>query len=90
MARCSRLVIFYIQEKFFVLHASANHLHGFSSQSLNKQLVEFHAKQQIRQERWEAAVFAGYKVGEEIVDIGGIAVLRFSYRDDDFWNKYLN
>ena len=52
--------------------------------TLNKQLVEFRTKQQIRRERWKAAVFAGYKDGEEIVHIGGVAVLRFSYRDHRF------
>ena len=40
----------------------------------------FRSRLQIRRERWEATVFAGYKVGEEIVDIGGVAVLRFSRR----------
>ena len=48
--------------------------HSFAcSQSLNSR-VSF-------RERWEAAVFAGYKVGEEIVDKAGVAVLRFSYCD---------
>ena len=54
-------------------------------QSLNKpELVEFRAKRQIRRERREAAVFAGYKVGEEMANIGSVAVLRFSYRDHQF------
>ena len=51
---------------------------------INTELVEFHAKRQIRRERQEAAVFAGYKVGEEIANIGSVAVLRFSHRDHRF------
>ena len=41
--------------------------------------VEFRTKWQIRQEQLEAAAFASYKVGEEIVDISSVVVLRFSY-----------
>ena len=38
MARCSRLVIFYFKEKFFVLHASASHLQDVYFQSVPKTL----------------------------------------------------
>ena len=44
----------------------------------------FRSRQQIRRERWEKAAFAGYKVGKEIFDIGGVAALRFSYREHRF------